>query len=165
MTSGGCSINDYYNQVKGVRHIHAISPKRQDIYVTTGDSRKLLDLWAIEGSKLKFLKRVRKRWSGYTAMVELNGDYYFGTDFSNRPNYIETLTGKKYFFPEKAYKMQTYAFFPFLQRYIVSINKEIFLGDRKTLCVFDTLREDFIFCDYLDCLLGGDMHPDKIKNQ
>ena len=157
-TADACYINDYYNFVSGVRHIHSIHKKDDSghIYVTTGDSRKMLDLWMVKEGKPEFVKRIKKRLTGYTAIINLNGRFYFGTDFSRRPNYIETLEGRKYFFPPKAYKMQTHAFFSFLNRYLISVNKEIHLGNRKTLSVFDTVEEKFVFCDYLDCLLDAE---------
>ena len=159
VTPDSCHITDYYNHVLGVRHIHAICKKGNsgDLYIATGDSSKLLDLWAINGCQLEFMKRIKRRLAGYTAIVELNGQSYFGTDFSKRPNYIETLEGKKYFFPAKAYTRNTVAFFPFLKRYIISLNADVYpLGNRSTLSVFDTIEEEFVFCDYLDCLLKGE---------
>ena len=157
VTADACHINDQYNSISGVRHIHSIHKKDDagHIFITTGDSRKMLDLWLIKENRLEFVERIKKRFAGYTAIVSLNGRYYFGSDFSRRPNYIETLDGKKYFFPSKAYKMQADAFFPFLNRYIISVNKEIHFGDRKALTVFDTVEEKFVFCDYLDSLLSG----------
>ncbi len=159
VTPDSCCISDYYNHVPGVRHIHSVCKKGDlgEIYIATGDSSKLLDLWTIDGCKLEFVKTIKRRLAGYTAIVELNDNHYFGTDFSNRPNYIETLEGKKYFFPTKAYTKQAVAFFPLLERYIISVNTDVYpLGDRSTLSVFDTAEEEFVFCDYLDCLLKGD---------
>lgn len=159
VTPDSCCITDHYNHVPGVRHIHSVCKKGDlgEIYIATGDSSKLLDLWTIDGCKLEFVKTIKRRLAGYTAIVELNDNHYFGTDFSNRPNYIETLEGKKYFFPTKAYTKQAVAFFPLLERYIISVNTDVYpLGNRSTLSVFDTAEEEFVFCDYLDCLLKGD---------
>ena len=48
------------------------------------------------------------------------------------------------------------AFYSFLDRYIVAINCDMLqFGDRKTLSIFDVIREEFIFCDYLDLILKG----------
>lgn len=156
ITRESCFVSDYYNQVSGVRHIHSILRYGDSggILVATGDSRKLLDLWVVADHKLSFVKRIRRYFAGYTAAINVNGDYYFGTDFSSRPNYIETLEGKKYFFPEKAYKMSTIAFHSFLGRYIVAISSDMpQFGNRKTLSIFDVIQKEFIFCDYLDCIL------------
>ena len=156
VTRESCFVSDYYNQVSGVRHIHSILRYGDsgEILVATGDSRKLLDLWVVADHKLSFVKRIRRNFAGYTAAININGGYYFGTDFSSRPNYIETLEGEKYFFPQKAYKMSTLTFHSFLGRYIVAISGDMpQFGDRKTLSIFDVIQKEFIFCDYLDRIL------------
>jgi hypothetical protein len=93
--------------------------------------------------------------AGFTAAVEVGGQCYFGSDFSNRPNFIEALGGAKYFFPEKAYKLHVATFHAVFDRYIVSVNQELTIsGGRRTLSVFDTLTRRFVSCDYLtdkDC--------------
>lgn len=152
ITHGDCIINDYYNSVSGVRHIHSIINVDADkIFVSTGDTRKVLDLWA---TPLRFKKRIKKHFAGYTAALMLNGAYYFGTDFSTRPNYIEMLNGKKFFFPQKAYNLAAIAFCALQDRYIVSVNSDMpEFGGRKTLSVFDTVRAEFTFCEYLDDVL------------
>jgi hypothetical protein len=156
ITRDSCFVSDYYNQVPGVRHIHSILRygNSGEILIATGDSCKLLDLWVVADEKLSFVKRIKTYFAGYTASINVNGHYYFGTDFSNRPNYIETLEGEKYFFPEPAYKMSTVAFHSFLDRYIVAISCDMpQFGDRKALSVFDVIQEEFVFCAYLDCIL------------
>ena len=97
------------------------------------------------------MRRLRRYLAGYTAAVEVKDEYFFGSDFSNRANFIETLGGAKNFFPEKAYRLHASAFFPCLDRYIVAINKQLDLsGGRKVLSVFDVAKKEFVFCDYVD---------------
>ena len=156
ITRNSCEVTDFYNQISGVRHIHLIieSEEPGKYLISTGDTRKFLDLWSVdEDGKFNFVKRLKKRFAGYTAAIVVGGRYYFGTDFSNRPNYILTLDGNKYFFPKPAYRQFVVTFYSILDRYIVSINSDMpQLGGRKSLSIFDTLEEEFVFCDWLDQL-------------
>lgn len=151
LTSESCVISDYYLHVPGVKHIHSILRYGDsgEFLVSTGESRKFLDLWSASNGQMDFAKRLRKRLAGFTAAVTVNGQHYFGTDFSSRPNFIATLGGKKFFFPKKAYKLYANAFQAFLDRFIVSINTDLrMVGGRKTLSVFDTTQQRFIYCEY-----------------
>ena len=150
ISSERCTVNNFYNQLQGVRHIHSIHLfNESEILISTGDTKKLTDLWIVEGNNIKFKKRIRRHLAGYTAAIKVNNQLFFGTDFSGRPNFIETLGGERYFFPSKAYKMWVYAFYAFSDRYIASINTElIHEGNRKTLSIFDTVNKQFIFCEY-----------------
>jgi hypothetical protein len=153
VTSRSCEVSDYYGSIPGVRHIHSLQKygTAGEFLVATGDRHKVLDLWVASEAGIGFVRRVRKHLAGFTAAVEVNGEYFFGSDFSHRPNFIETLGGAKYFFPDKAYTFHAAAFFPCLDRFIVAINKQLDLsGGRKTLSVFDVVRKEFIFCDYVD---------------
>jgi hypothetical protein len=146
-----CVISDHYRHVPGVKHIHSIEGYGDsgEFLVSTGDSKKFLDLWTVHDAKMNFVRRLSKRLAGFTAAARVNGEYYFGTDFSSRPNFIAKLGGTKYFFPKKAYKFQVIAFHPFFDRYIVSINTEFqFVGGRYTLSIFDTVDQRFIYCEY-----------------
>lgn len=159
LTAERCVINDHYRRVPGVRHIHAIHLYRQPGHylVSTGDGSKRLDLWAVLNGAPRFMKPIQERLAGYTAAAKVNDEYYFGSDFSGRPNYIGTLRGRKYFFPRKAYKLFVSHFHPYLDRYILAINCELPAADaRKTLSVFDTVQQKFIFCDYCS---GADPAP------
>jgi hypothetical protein len=119
-----------------------------EFLVSTGDTHKFLDLWIARNGKVSFVRRLRKHLAGFTAAVRVNGDYYFGTDFSNRPNFITRLGGEKYFFPSKAYRLHVTAFYAYFDRYIVSINEEFrIVGGRRTLSVFDAVQKQFIFCE------------------
>jgi hypothetical protein len=145
-----CTINNFYNQLRGVLHIHSIHQLNEhEILISTGDTKKMTDLWVVEGNEIKFKKRVRRYLAGYTAAIKVNNQDFFGTDFSGRPNYIETLDGERYFFPSKAYKMWVFAFYGFSDRYIVSMNTDVpYLGGQHTLSIFDTINKQFIFCEY-----------------
>jgi hypothetical protein len=154
ITEKDCIINDFYNDIPTVRHIHSIHKYTpSEILISTGDNSKYTDLWTVDGTELRFKKRIKKRLAGYTGCAEVNNTHYFGTDFSGRPNYIETLKGRRYFFPSKAYKMYVSNFFPLSNRYIASINTELpVLGGREALSIFDTVEEQFIYCEYFESI-------------
>lgn len=149
ITDAGCAVNDHYAGMPGVRHIHSLQPygRPGEFLVATGDGHKLLDLWAADGGGVRFVRRLRKRLAGYTAAARVAGEYYFGSDFSGRPNFIAVLGGPRYFFPAKAYRMHAAAFHALFDRYIVSVNKELNVsGGRRALCVFDTRMRRFVYC-------------------
>ena len=157
VTPEACTINDHYRAVPQVRHIHAVVRygDAEQFLVATGDGAKVLDLWVQTAGELRFVKRLRRYLAGFTAVARVKGEYYFGSDFSGRPNFIETLQGDKYFFPVKAYKLFVSRFFVFHDRYIVSVNNELVVsGGRKTLSIFDVVEKRFILCDYLHSLLA-----------
>jgi len=153
VTREECTISDYYVDDHTVRHIHAIfkDPQSPKILISTGDSSKYLDEWRMDSGEFTFIKRLRKDFAGHLAMALVQGHYYLGTDFSHRPNYIECLDGRKFFFPEPASNMYVLRFHPYQSRYIVSLNTELFcLGGRHSLSIFDTQRMHFIFCGFYD---------------
>jgi hypothetical protein len=152
VTPESCVVSSYYRQVPGVRHIHAVEPYGDsgEFLVSTGDSCKFLDLWVVEDGKMSFVTRLSSRLAGYTAAARVNGEYYFGTDFSSRPNFITTLGGAQYFFPSKAYNLHVTSFHTYFDRYIVSINSELeVVGGRRVLSIFDTVTRRFIYCEDL----------------
>lgn len=61
-----CYIDDYYNKMSGVRHIHSIHKEisGNKFYVSTGDGKKVLDRWTIKAGKLTFDYRVCHRLAG-----------------------------------------------------------------------------------------------------
>ena len=153
ITKETCVASNYYSSDPRIKHIHSIQKYGDDgkFLVSTGDTLKLLDLWKIKAGGLKFIKRIKKRRAGYSAITEIKDKYFFGSDFSSRPNYIETCSGEKFFFPEKAYNKYVIAFKKYLDRYILSLNGDIKnSGGKITLSIFDTTIREFIFCDYLD---------------
>jgi hypothetical protein len=151
VTPGSCALSEYYRGEPGVRHIHAIEKFGEEgqFLVATGDRHKFLDLWGLSDGRPSFERRITRHLAGFTAAIRLNGEYYFGTDFSGRPNWIETLNGRRFFFPRKAYRLHVTDFYGLLDRYILSINTElVVVGGRKTLSIFDTVTQRFIYCDY-----------------
>ena len=169
VTPEACTVSDYYMHVRGVKHIHSILKYGDsgEFLVSTGDTRKFLDLWSVSDRGLVLVRRLSTRLAGFTAAVAVNGKYYFGTDFSNRPNFISTLEGKKFFFPLKAYKLYANAFRAFGDRFIVSINSELDVaGGRKTLSVFDTAQQRFIYCEYWQAAdPNGSSRPQQLRPQ
>jgi hypothetical protein len=152
VTGRGCVVNDHYERIPGVRHIHSIQRYggTGEFLVATGDGHKYLDLWASSGDEVRFVRTVTKRLAGFTAAAEVGGEYYFGSDFSGRPNFISVLGGPRYFFPRKAYLMHTAAFHVVFDRYLASVNKELNIsGGRRALSVFDTQAHRFVYCDYM----------------
>lgn len=153
VTKDECFINDYYMHQSGIRHIHSLHAydDNNNILVATGDRLKVLDLWHQNGSDLTYTKRLKRFLAGYTAMANIQGNFYFGTDFSARPNYIEMQDGKKFFFPEPAYKRFVMSFHIHKDRYLLSLNSNLDdLGGRKTLSIFDTETKQFIYCEEVD---------------
>jgi len=151
VTPSDCVVSEHYRRVPGVRHIHSIESYGDsgEFLVATGDSRKFLDLWVASGGKARFVRRLKKHLAGFTAAIRVNGEYYFGTDFSSRPNWIETLAGARYFFPQKAYRLHVTDFHALMDRYLLAINTElVVVGGRKTLSIFDTFSRRFIYCEY-----------------
>lgn len=152
ITASACVVNDHYERIPGVRHIHSIQKYggTGEFLVATGDGHKYLDLWASSGDEVRFVRTITKRLAGFTAAAEVGGEYYFGSDFSGRPNFIRVLGGPRYFFPEKAYLMHSAAFHVLFDRYLVSVNKELNVsGGRRALSVFDTRPRRFVYCDYM----------------
>jgi hypothetical protein len=154
LTSNSCTMNNYYTNYSSIVHIHAIyhCNYSNELFVTTGDSSKFLDKWTFIRGELFFVKRIRKRLGGYTAIAEIKNEYYFGTDFSERPNYIETLDRKKFFYPSLSYKEWVLTFFILSNRYLLSVHRPLLNSD-KTISIFDTRNKEFIFCDKLENVL------------
>ncbi len=153
VTAIDCEINDYYMHKSGIRHIHSLLSydDNHNLLVATGDRLKVLDLWHQDGKQLSYTKRLKRFLAGYTAMVNIQGDLYFGTDFSARPNYIEILDGKKFFFPKPAYTKFVMSFHAYKDRYLLSLNSSLDeLGGQKTLSIFDTQNKQFIYCDTVE---------------
>ncbi|MCK5725420.1 MAG: hypothetical protein KAH22_01195 [Thiotrichaceae bacterium] len=146
-----CSINLKYSHTAGVRHLHAIHAKNnQEIVITTGDRLKMLDAWTLHKGVLTFDKRIKRYLTGYTGITKVANKLYFGTDFSARPNYIETEQGEKFFFPEKAYRQFVMSFHSFQDRYILAFNSHLDeFGMSKTLSIFDTETRQFVYCDVI----------------
>lgn len=146
-------ITTFYNEIPNIRHIHSIclSPCCTYMFVSTGDGKKYTDKWNIRDNTIQFSKRLRKRNAGFTASASINGEFFFGTDFSSRPNYIETLSGDKFMYPAPSYKMYVDTMQVLENRYIISLNKEHSpVGNELTVSIFDSKHKNYIYCDYLD---------------
>tara|TARA_R110000796_G_scaffold12887_9_gene42099 strand:+ start:1227 stop:2090 length:864 start_codon:yes stop_codon:yes gene_type:complete len=153
LSTDSCHVEFFYNKMSGVRHIHSIhnEESKSSILVSTGDGEKVLDRWDLTSGKLQFNARIKKRLAGYTAAVSVGGVSYFGTDFSSRPNYLETLFDNRYPFPITAYHMYVIRLDSFDERYIYAISTQHGpVGSRKALSIFDVKQEVFVYCDYLD---------------
>jgi len=99
-------------------------------------------------SNITFNKRIKRFLAGYTAITHLKGDFYFGTDFSARPNYIETDKGQKFFFPPAAYTLFVMNFSVYKERYIIVLNSNLAeLSLDKVLSLFDTQTKQFIYSE------------------
>lgn len=128
-----------------VRHIHSVISRGDEILVSTGDARKALDLWRLTGEDLVFVKRLRKHSAGFTGATKLGGKLFFGTDFSSRPNWIET--GRKRFpFPRACYRFYVEAMQAVDSRFIVTVNKDKLVSrGRKVWSVFDAVEGKFLY--------------------
>lgn len=112
-----------------------------------GDACKALDLWETREGKLRFLRRLKRRSAGFTAATALGDRIYFGTDFSSRPNWIETLTGTRYPFPAPAYRCYVEAMEAVDERHLVAVSKNMLkAADQKVWSVFDTGSGKFLYC-------------------
>lgn len=152
LSDRGCDVCDYYVRDPGVRHIHAIHRMKgtDDLVITTGDASKYLDHWKMEERAPRFIRRARKRHAGHTAVVEMGGRVWMGTDFSSRPNWLETLDGRRWFFPEPAHRMFVLLMYPHLDRYLAVLSTEITPEGRHALSIFDTHREAFVHCEFVE---------------
>ncbi len=142
----GIASHDFYNQIKGLRHIHALLRVGETVYITTGDTHKYLDEWTLARREFKFKKRLMKRLGGFTTCARVGGKTYFGTDFSQRPNYLFCLeTKQKSFFPRPAYTQYCYLMFVVEERYLVCFNRHLskFSG-ALSVSVFDTQTGCFL---------------------
>jgi hypothetical protein len=150
VTRDACFLINYYNETPKIDHIHLIHKIEncKSFLIATGDGQKVLDHWEMDRDGIRFVERIRWHFAGYTAAICVQGVIFLGTDFSERPNYIETLQGEKYFFPKIAYKMWVLGFKEIRQRYIISLNAENQSPWRMAISLFDVRRREFIYCDY-----------------
>lgn len=122
----GASVDtiEMYHDRETVRHIHLVFRVESRVYVATGDTDKFLDEWALDEGGLRFVRRILKRLGGFTTVARIDGQTYFGSDFSERPNYIWCLeTGRKFFFPEPAYTRYCFLMLTVGDRYIFTFHR------------------------------------------
>lgn len=157
ITRDSCEISDYYVRDPKVLHIHALNyaPGSQQLLVATGDAAKVLDSWHVSSSRAVPLTRLRPRLAGHTAILRTDQAVYLGTDFTGRPNYIETLGGSRYYYPRKAYRSYVISF-SLIGRLLLSYSaEEAALGGRATVSAFDISRGRFVLCEDVDGLRAG----------
>ncbi|MFO7626901.1 MAG: hypothetical protein R6V62_06565 [Candidatus Fermentibacteraceae bacterium] len=153
--NGSCRESRHYHGQPDVRHIHSVVSRGGDLLVSTGDARKALDLWRVEKGHPVFKKRLRKHSAGYTAAAAARREIYFGTDFSSRANWIETLGGRRHPYPGDSYRCYVEAMQCIDDRFVVSVNKSKLERGRKIWSVFDTDRGDFLYCGDLIAPAGA----------
>ncbi len=142
-----CIPLDTYLRLDGVAHIHSILKiSESELAISTGDSMKVLDLWAISSMGMKFKRRILKKYAGFTTCAVVSGKNYFGSDFSQRPNYIYRLNdGRKWPYPSQSFRKYSVQWKVVDDRYIVSLNKDLeIFGGEKALSIFDTKCEEFV---------------------
>jgi hypothetical protein len=139
------SVCHFYQNDPGVRHIHSILRSGETIFISTGDSNKYLDRWRLRNGHLEFEKRIFHTLGGFTTCCNVNEKHFFGTDFSERPNYIFCLESQeKWFFPRPAYTQHCSLMLLLHDRYLFCLNTG--LSHRQTISIFDTRTSVFIHC-------------------
>ena len=117
------------------------------LWVSTGDAKKYLDRWTLRKGRMAFEARVLGVMGGFTACAKVRDRTFFGSDFSERPNYIFCLeTGQKWFFPRPAYTRYCTLMLPFESTYLFCVNKAL-LKRARALTIFDTRKLAFTCCE------------------
>jgi len=147
------TVCQFYQTSPGVRHIHSILQCGEHLFVSTGDSKKVLDRWKLNNGHMRFEKRILSTFGGFTTCCSINAKTFFGTGFSERPNYLFCLeTREKWFFPKPAYTQHCFLMLPLNERYLVCFNSSIVQSTPRTMTVFDTQALSFVSCqDALPC--------------
>jgi hypothetical protein len=152
-----CEVFSPYERTRGVRHIHLVCATgvTDELFVTTGDATKVLDRLTIGDGTPCLVVRHRARLGGHTAAADVGGEFFFGTDFSGRPNYIETLRGEKYFLPSGAYSKYVVSLTAVWPRYLVALSRDIGKAcEGQTVSVFDVCERTFVLCESWSDLFG-----------
>jgi SAM-dependent methyltransferase len=146
VVDGVAHASSYYDRCTGVRHLHSIAPVGDDrLLVSTGDSSKYLDEWHIRQGRLVFVRRLMKRLAGFTAYACVGSAIYFGTDFSERPNYLFRLQDRrKFFLPLPAFRQFVVSMVAHEDRYLVCRCRS--LSGAASLAIFDVQAECFVHC-------------------
>ena len=94
-------VHDPYADDGGIYHIHAVTHlEKNEFAVTTGDTKKVLDLLFLEDAGRIVRRRKISNCAGYTAMIFLDGNLWGGSDFSERANFLVNISdSQKYFLP------------------------------------------------------------------
>lgn len=157
VTRETCESFAPYERHSGVRHIHLVCPTgaADEVFVTTGDGTKLLDRLSVASGAPRLLARHRRWLAGYTGAASVRETYFFGTDFSNRPNYIETLEGARYFLPSSAYTKWIRSLTVLEERYLIVVSTELGRSEDHSVSVFDAEERSFILCTSWMDIFGG----------
>lgn len=149
ITAAGCHVATLYEDDPHVRHIHAVFAAGDgEVVVTTGDSARYLDRWRIDGTRLAFVRREARALAGHTAIARVGGRLFLGSDWSSRPNHIETDDGRRYPVPRPASYMYAVAFHVPDARHLVTLHASLSVfGGRRAVSVFDTRVRRFVHCD------------------
>lgn len=164
----GIITHQLYESNSGVRHIHSILQHDGYAFISTGDTNKYLDRYRIVNGDLCFDSRVLCHLGGFLSCCVVDGMCFFGTDFSERPNYIFSLkTRRKYSFPRPAYTQYCVLMLPLYESYILCLNRTSrIISDRKTISIFDVKSSSFIYCkEYQEVGGGGGIFGPRVDDQ
>lgn len=162
ITADDCHVTTLYEGDPRVRHLHAVFVAGDgEVIVTTGDSARYLDRWRIDGARLVFVRRQARSFAGHTAIARVGGRLFLGSDWSSRPNHIETDDGHRYAVPRPASHMYAVAFHVPDGRHLVTLHTSLSVfGRRCAVSVFDTEVRRFVHCDLSpEALLASDGDP------
>lgn len=140
-------VSDHYCREPGVQHIHLVHAVDNEYFlVSTGDSRRLLDLWRIDGGQLRFERRLMRRLAGFTGVATVRGETYLGSDFSSRPNYLLRLRDRrKFFLPREAFLRYVWLVEPVDDRYLIVGSKTLeIVGGMRSVSIFDAAMACFV---------------------
>jgi ubiquinone/menaquinone biosynthesis C-methylase UbiE len=146
VAGGTTRMIDYYDKHRRVRHLHSIAlVGDRKLLISTGDSAKYLDEWQLQDGRLVFQRRVMRYFAGFIAYTSAGGALYFGTDFSERPNYLLRLHDRhKFFLPHPAFRQYVETMTPYQDRYIACGCGSLY--GASSVAIFDTRAERFIYC-------------------
>lgn len=147
LTEERSTVCDYYDREPGVRHIHfvhALDERR--FLVSTGDSKRVLDVWRIADGHLRLERRLMSRLAGFTSVATLGGETYLGTDFSSRPNYLLRLSDRrKFFLPKEAFLKWIWLIEPVENRFLVIGSQALDpIGGARSVSIFDAALGCFV---------------------
>lgn len=157
ITADDCHVATRYEDDPRVRHIHAVFVAGDgEVIVTTGDSARYLDRWRVDGARLVFVRRQARSFAGHTAIARVGGRLFLGSDWSSRPNHIETDDGHRYAVPRPASYMYAVAFHVPDGRHLVTLHTSLSVfGRHCAVSVFDTQARRFVHCDLSPEALGA----------
>jgi hypothetical protein len=146
-----CRVSNFYAADPRVRHLHSLLTAGDELYVSTGDSARYLDLWRLSADGPVFVRRARRALCGFTTCANLDGDSYFGSDYSGRPNFLYAYkANRRYFFPMPAYLQICRYMTAFRERYLICLNGDLHaFGGQQSMSVFDTKAKQFVIAEPL----------------